>query len=859
MIRLLLVMVVLGTASLAFADDVPLPEAGRAHAIRRTGHIAIDGRLDEASWAEAPVQRGFSQRFPTDGGKAQLETSFAVMFDDQAVYVGVWADDPEPHKIRRLLTRRDVDSPGDAIQVGIDSYHDKRTAYVFMLNAAGVQRDMMLSDDSKEDWTWDAVWTGDVATTAKGWTAEFRIPLNQLRFPQRDAHEWGFQVVRVVSRTQEQAVWSPWPRSGSETVSKFGTVDGIKRLKSARRLELLPYGTAGVQSTPIEDTGDVDRDATGSLGLDLKYGLGPAFTLSATINPDFGQVEADPSQVNLSANEIFFQEKRPFFLEGADLFRLPIGSSNGGIEGAFYSRRIGATPPDSDYTQPVTIYTAAKLTGKTRDGWSVGILDAVTKKTEDETDPARPEISPLTNYMIARVKRDLREGKTALGASATAVNRNLQDSPLEGVLHDQAYSAGLQFEHRWGKNAWSATLGTVTSYVHGTPDAIARTQTSQAHLFQRPDAEGRHFDPTRTSLAGLGGGWMVGRLGDTKHWRFGIGGDFRTPGLELNDAGFMRNADRMVTFYLVEYHDEKPGDHILNYSINYDLFTVSTLEPTLTDVGWVETNANVQFTNYWSAHLGGHVVEGIVEPSTLRGGPRLHTDWSYDANVFVNTDNRKSVQVGFGGYGGVTPARDSRDGGADIGLTIQARSNIDLFVGPSWYRRDDSMQYIAEAADGSGTPHYIFGRINQTSLGMTMRMNWTFSPRLSLQAYAQPFVATGRYTELKDIDNPGAKHYQDRFSVLEGRELALMDEVYTANHNGQFSFDRPDFSFAQLRSNLVLRWEYRPGSSVFAIWSHGQTTGASDGRFQLDRDLRDLASSPGEDIVMVKANYWIGL
>jgi hypothetical protein len=858
MIRLLSVLAVLGSAALAFGDAA-LPAAVRAHAVRRAGSVTIDGRLDEASWTGAPLQRGFSQRFPKDGAKAQLETSFAVLFDDQAIYVGVWADDPEPHNIRRLLTRRDVDSPGDAIQVGIDSYHDKRTAYVFQLNAAGVQRDMMLSDDSKEDWTWDAVWTGDVATTAKGWTAEFRIPLNQLRFPLRDSHEWGFQVIRQVSRTKEQAVWSPWPRSGSEVVSKYGIVDGISSLKQSRRLELLPYASGGVQSTPIEDTENLDREATGAIGLDLKYGLGPAFTLSATINPDFGQVEADPSQVNLSANEIFFQEKRPFFIEGADLFKLPIGSSNGGIEGAFYSRRIGATPPDSDYSQPVTIYTAAKLTGKTRDGWSIGILDAVTGEETDETDPARPVISPLTNYAIARVKRDLREGKTAIGASATAVNRSLQDSPLEDQLHDQAYTGGLQLEHRWGKNAWSATFGTVGSYVHGTPGAIARTQTAQAHLFQRPDAKNVHFDPTRTSLAGFGGGWRFGRIGDTKHWRFGVGGDFRTSGLELNDAGFQRNADRMVTYYFVEYHDEDPGDHILNYAINYDLFTVSTLQPTLTDLGWVEANGNVQFANYWSANFGGHVVQGIVEPSSLRGGPTLHTDWVYDANVFVNTDNRKSVQVGFGGYGSITPARKSVDGGADIGLTIQARSNIDIFVGPSWFRRDDAMQYVAEVADASNQPHFVFARINQTSLGMTMRMNWTFSPRLSLQAYAQPFVATGRYTELKDVDNPGAERFENRFTRLEGNALSLMDGVYTANHNGVFSFDRPDFSFAQLRSNLVVRWEYRPGSTVFAIWSHGQTTGASDGRFQLDRDLRDLANSPGEDIVMVKANYWIGL
>jgi hypothetical protein len=842
----------------------PNPLGGaRAHAIRRTGALAIDGRLDEPAWTSAPRQRGFSQRFPKEGGKAELETSFAILYDDAAVYVGVWADDPEPHNIRRLLTRRDVDSPGDAVTVAIDSYHDRRTAYVFQLNAAGVQRDMMLSDDSKEDWTWDAVWTGDVAMTTTGWCAEFRIPLNQLRFPQRDAHEWGFQVMRAVARTKGQAVWSPWPRSGPETVSRFGVVDGIENLKQGRRLELLPYATGGLESIPREDSngekGDVDLDGIGNAGLDVKYGLGSAFTLSATINPDFGQIEADPSQVNLSGNELFFQEKRPFFVEGADLFKLSIGPTNNGLESQFYSRRIGATPPDDDASAPVTIYTATKLTGKTRSGWSVGLIDVVTAKDRDSTEEGTPVIAPLTNYAVGRIKRDFRDGKTAVGASATAVHRALGGTGLEGLYHDQAYSAGLQLEHRWGaNNAWVANLGTMGSVVHGTPDAIARTQQSNVHLFQRPDAPHLAFDPTRTSLTGFAGGWSVGRLGPTKHWRYGAGGDFKTAGLELNDVGFQRGSDRMITFYSAEYHDEDPGDSLLNYSINGDVYTVSTFEPQLTDLG-IETNGNVQLANYWSINFGGGVNKGFIEPNILRGGPAVHTDTEGRFNVFVNTDSRKRVQVGFGGFGSINPATHSSEGGGDLGITVQARSNIDVFVGPSFFRRNGSAQYVDEVQDENLRAHYVFARINQTNVGMTFRMNWTFSPRLSLQGYAQPFVATGRYSQYKDIDNPRAAKFEDRFTRLEGANLGEMDGVLTATNGGTFQFERPDFNFAQLRSNLVVRWEYRPGSTVFAIWSHGQTFEGVDGRFQLGRDLRELRDTRGEDLVMVKANYWIGL
>jgi hypothetical protein len=328
--------------------------------------------------------------------------------------------------VRRLLTRRDVDGPADSITVAFDSYNDRRTAYAFILNAAGVQRDLLIFDDTNFDDTWDAVWTGDAALTSTGWTAEFRIPLSQLRFAAGATHAWGFQVVRNVGRSQEQTAWSPWPRSGPQIVSKFGVVDGIDGLVPGRRLELLPYVTAGVGVEPL-DAGDPINDHVGwrrNLGLDLKYGLGPAFTLSATINPDFGQVEADPSQVNLGPNELFFAEKRPFFLEGVDLFKLPIGNSDGSVEGAFYSRRIGAAPDTSNLSysylkapSSTTIYGAAKLTGKTAGGWSVGVFDAVTgaesaRIVDDSGAQSDPLVAPLTNYAVGRVKHDFRDGMT---------------------------------------------------------------------------------------------------------------------------------------------------------------------------------------------------------------------------------------------------------------------------------------------------------------------------------------------------------------------------------------------------------------------------------------------------------------
>jgi Domain of unknown function (DUF5916)/Carbohydrate family 9 binding domain-like len=865
---------VAGGAASAGADV--LPTEARARAVRRAGPVVIDGRLDEAVWRDAPHHAGFTQRFPKEGAKASYETSFAVLYDDSAIYVGVWADDPEPHKVRRTLTRRDVEGSADAIAVGIDSYHDRRTAYVFQLNAAGVQRDLLLFDDSQGDDTWDAVWTGDAVVSDRGWTAEYRIPLNQLRFVARESQEWGFQVLRIVARTREEVSWSPWPRTTDEVVSKFGVVGGIERLRPGRRLELLPYATGGFEAMPVE-AGDPLNESfagRGNVGLDLKYGLGPAFTLSATINPDFGQVEADPSQVNLSANELFFAEKRPFFIEGVDLFKLPIGTSDGSAEGVFYSRRIGAAPSalpdDYEYIRAptsTTIYGAAKLTGKTRGGWSVGMFDAVTgQETATIVDEAgavsRPVVAPLTNYTMARVKRDLRGGKTYIGASATAVHRSLAGTGLEELLHDQAYTAGAQLSHKWAKDAWIFDLRTVGSFVHGTEEAIAETQTSQRHLFQRPDARTFRLDPTRTSLSGFGATWKLGQMGNTKHWRYMFGGDLRTAGLELNDMGFQFQSDRVIPFWWVQYHDETPGKQILNYDVSADVFLVGDElagDPRLMDYG-LECNGNVQFANHWRFGYFCNLVRSMWVAGALRGGPSLHVDPRGQVGVFGSTDPSKPVWVSLEAGTGRDPTSDSIDGFISAGVTIQARANVDVFLGPSYSYRNEAMQYVEEAPDELSRPHYVFARLNQTTASMTMRVNWTFSPRLSLQGYAQPFVSTGRYSEYKDVTQAGAQKFSARFVPLGGANLMLAgDDTFTATNDGTFSFSRPDFSFRQLRSTVVLRWEYRPGSSVFAIWSHGRTSDGLDGRFNLGRDLRSLGETDAENVVMVKANYWIGL
>lgn len=859
-------VVVLAMLGVAQADP-------RAKAVRRSGHIAIDGHLDEPAWKDAPQQTDFTQRFPKDGGKSDAVTRFAVLYDNEAVYVGVWADDPHPELVRRLLTRRDVDAPADAVIVAFDSYHDRRTGYAFQLNAAGVQRDILLYDDGNQDDSWDAVWTGDAALTDTGWTAEFRIPLSQLRYPTADKQVWGMQVERIVARTQEQSTWSPWPRSSPSIVGKFGELSGIDGLPANRRLELLPYASAGLDLYPVDmgDTVNKHVNWKKNLGLDLKYGLGPAFTLSATINPDFGQVEADPSIVNLSPNEPFFAEKRPFFLEGTDLFRLPIGNNgDSSVEGAFYSRRIGAVPDTDnlDYNylvqpEPTTIYGAMKLTGKTN-GWSVGVFDAVTggesgTLLDENNQVQQTDLAVLTNYAVARVKRDFRDGQTSIGLSGTAVDRDLDGSVLAETLHDQAYTGGLQISHRFLDNAWLLDIKTLHSWVHGTEDAIANTQLLNRHLFQRPDATDMHFDPTRTSLSGNALTWNFGPSGDTKHWRVNFGGDLRTPGLELNDMGYQTGSDRTIPYLWTQYREDAPGEQILNWQVNGDVFTIDDFHRV--DAYGLEYNGSITFENYWSFNLGGNLEKTLWDPIALRGGPSLRGGTSASFYASMLTDIRKPVWFTLNLNGNRNWTTDMAQLEVDVGATIQARSNIDLYLGPSWITRQDPMQYVDQEPDQSGQLHYILANIRQTTTLLTMRMNWTFSPHLTLQAYAQPFISSGRYSDYKDVDNPTAENFADRFHVLQGHEYAIANGVVSANYNGAaYQFSQPDFDFRQLRSTVVLRWEYRPGSTVFAIWSHGRTSETDfDGRYRFGHDVRALADAPAENVVAIKVNWWLGV
>jgi len=883
MYRSLIVLAILTTTARAQDPDTSIQTTTvHASAHRRTEPITIDGKLDEKAWVDCPPTTGFVQRFPDAGKPPEHDTEFRVEYDDENVYVAVHAKDNEPDKIRGLLTRRDQMSSSDWIMVGIDSYHDRRTGYGFGVNPAGVQRDLIIFDDQNADDSWDAVWTVATSIDRDGWTAEFEIPLSQLRFSPDDQKSWGFQVQRVVARSGEEDVWSPWPKSSNRVVSKFGTLEGMAGLEPARRVEILPYVTGGGVLEESIDAGDPfmrTARARGNAGLDAKLGLGSAFTLAATINPDFGQVEADPSQVNLTANELFFPEKRPFFLEGTDIFQYSTGNGDGpsSSDALFYTRRIGAAPhgDTDDYAyvdapQATTIYGAAKISGKTSSGWSLGVLDAVTGEERARVDAdgdgmiTRPIVEPLSNYAVMRVKKDLREGRTTIGGAITATNRALGGTGLEPTMHDQAYTGGVQLQHRFGKDDLiESNVRLFGSWIHGTTDAISDTEENIRHLYQRPDQGYLHLDPNATSLAGSGFLVELGRF-QGPGWHYGTGFDSKSPGLETNDLGFQRLGDYYLNWAFVEYRKDEPSKNLLAWSASLNAWVFTNYQPLLEELG-SNLFGHATFTNHWDVMGGVTIGNHRWDPMALRGGPALRDDAAYNVFTAVTSDTRKWIYANANLNATIKPAADTWNANLTAGVTVQARSNLDLFLGPSALVATNGAQYVDQEPDTGGTTRYVFATIDEVVTSLTMRANWTFSPHVSLQVYAMPFVATGHYYGLKEATDTHASDYASRFHVYgDAHVMTTADDILNIDRDGDGTVDlqvgKPDFTVRELRSNVVLRWEYRPGSALFFIWSHdGEGSDVGDGRYRFGSDLSQLARTPGEDVVMMKLNYWVGL
>jgi hypothetical protein len=846
---LLLLLPGIGTAIQA-----PIPtERLTMTAVAVAGEVVIDGRLDDSDWARAPVAAGFVQQRPEPGAPETERTEVRVLYDSRNLYVGMRMYDSSPDSIAAQLGRRDAtDLHADRAHVMIDSYLDRRTAFRFAVNAAGVKLDVMQFDDIREDISWNAVW--DVATQidSLGWTAEFRIPFSQLRFipPESGDIVWGINFARDIARRNERTYWAPTEPGANRFVSLFGDLYGLRISRAPTRLELLPYTAARMDRAPAHPDDPFHSGAAGGVdaGLDVMYGLGPNLTLSATINPDFGQVEVDPAVVNLSAFETFFPERRPFFLERADIFNFDLNIGDGGSETLFYSRRIGRAPrggvPEdavfSDIPSGSRILGAAKVTGRVN-GWSVGFLDAVSDGvTARYSDPAGNQhsrlVEPLTNYAVARLSRNFRGGTSGVGMMATAVNRDLSADHLS-FLPSAAYAIGVDARHRFWKDEWEVNATYSGSLVQGSENAIARLQRSPARYYQRPDADHLTYDPTRTSLSGSTARLQVARVAGS--WRGGTILYTRTPGFEVNDLGFQQEADLVIGGVYAGRLQFQPGKVLRTWNLFTNVFTGWTYGGELGYQGY-NVNGGFELLNGWGGGGGTETSPRTLSTSALRGGPALLQSprTNFWANLY--TDRRLPLRFSAGTNGQIK----YETGGGRLSLnttaTFRPSSWLSASLGPSVTWNRDHTQYVGTVRPQNADPIYLHGRLDQTTVSLNTRLNVTFTPDLTLELFAQPFVSAGEYSEFKQVADPRARRFEDRFVAYTG---AVPD---------------PSFNFRSLRGNAVLRWEYRPGSALFLVWQQRRSAVDPHGDFDLGRDFFGALREPGEHVFLAKLTYWLG-
>ena len=812
------------------AQSATAPDTPTARAVRAAEAPRLDGRADDAVWAVAPETDDFRQFSPGEALPARFRTSFRVAYDDRTLYVLVRAYDPRPDSIVALLSRRDIKTPSDWIKVVIDGYHDRRTGMQFMVNPAGVKRDANIYSDVIEDIAWDAVW--DVATSidAEGWTAEFAIPFSQIRYEPGDTQVFGFGIWRDLARYAERDAWPVYRPSFQTFASQLGDLVGIEGIGRNRRLEVLPYVVSKNVSLPRTD-GRWEHPQQQSVGLDFKAGLTSNITIDATINPDFGQVEADPAVLNLSAFEVRFDERRPFFQEGVSLFRC-----NGPCEGIFYTRRVGRTPQlRSSPRDPLSsaIQGAAKITGRFANGTQFGLV-AVSSAREEREDGRT--IEPQTTTLVGRLVRDFRGGRSQLGTMVTGLMRDL-DAGTEPVLRRDAYTVLVQGYHRFA-DRWEVNGYSGQSLTRGSEAAIQRTQLSSVHYHQRPDAD-REFDPDATSMSGSVTAAGLRRYAGRVRWETNF--RYATPNTELNDLGFVTLInDVQVRNQLVLVSTVPKGIYRrANAVFSVDQhWTTGGLPTGLT----AQAHASSEFANFWSGSFTWNASQlGATHcVSCARGGPALRMSPRHSVSFTWDGDARKAVmpELDFSIARGDEGRSWSRRMAAGATARVGARTSASL--GASYERRvDDAQSFGNHGAAFSDTTHYTFTRLGQHILGITARANVTLTPALSLELYAQPFLASLEHSDWRELADPRASGYADRFAPFAGAGTP------------------PDVSRRQFNSNAVLRWEYRPGSVIFVVWQQGRSHAAPfGGDFDAGRDLDGLFGQRPDNTLLVKASYW---
>jgi hypothetical protein len=785
-----------------------------------------------------------------------------VAYDDDAIYVGARCFDAHPESLLVRLSRRDVSVPADRFSFYLDPYHDKRTGYYFLVNAAGTLFDGTLYNDGWEDNSWDGVWEAKTQVDNQGWTAEIRVPYSQIRFQPADRHVWGVNFRRVIQRNSEEVFLVYQPKKESGFVSRWPELHGIENIRPPRAIEVLPYATTKAEYLDV-DPADPFNDGSRFIpngGADLRMGVGSKLTLNATVNPDFGQVEVDPAVVNLSDVETFFGEKRPFFTEGSSIFRF-------GNQGAdsywgfnwpeptfFYSRRIGRgpqgdIPPPPNITQytdaPIatSILGAGKLTGKLSPTVSFGSLLAVTGRemVQLSNSGARTEteIEPLTYYGVARGLKEFRDRRQGFGLMATYAARDFRDPSLRDQLNATSLMTGfdgwtfLDANKTWVISGWSAL-----SHVTGTPTAMTALQTNSRHYLQRPDADHVEVDPNATSISGFGSRYWLNKQKGNVILNSALG--FMNPTFDVADMGFQSRGDvinghfgggyKWTNTTKLKKYQEVLGSVFASYDFQGNKIWNGV---------WL--SGFTEFINNYSLQYSTAYNPQTVNNRRTRGGPLMLNMPGYEGYLYFDTDGKATWFYYIDMYAYTQPEEDSYNWSVSPGVEWKPASNVTLSVGPSYSRNMDDAQWVDNIPDASATDtygvRYVFGDLDQTTLAANIRLNWAFNPTMSLQTYFQPLISAGDYTAFKALARP--KSYE--FTPYDYEALA----------------GNQDFNVKSLRGNAVFRWEYRPGSSLYLVWTQERSGYTPTGDFRMGQDFKDLGDLTPNNVFLVKMTYYI--
>jgi hypothetical protein len=888
-------------------------------AVQRQGSVAIDGRLDEPAWGAATPITKFRQTQPVEGAPSTQRTEVRILYDGGALYIGArMFDSLGARGVRTRLLRRDqqldLDNgnvsqlTSDKLTIILDPFHDHLTRVVLEVNPSGVIGDAMGAGGSNLDPSWDPIWEAATTIDSLGWTAELRIPFSQLRFPSSGREQtWGLEIVRTIDRLNERDVWAFAKKSESTGPVSYGHLTGIVVGERAGDLEILPYVSAQTQGyAPYRgDPLNHVRQSNGQAGVDLRYGLGSNLTVDATINPDFGQVEVDPAVINLSAFETFYPEKRPFFVSSAGAFAFGgfncYFCSNVSSLSLFYSRRIGRAPQLGDYYGSIATYAnlpattgilgAAQITGRTAGGYTIGVLDAVTNQESGAVsmgiDSARHLVSlePPTNYFVARVKRDLGQGATVLGAMVTSTVRSLTDPMLADSLHSHAEAVGGDLLTTWGNRHYSIMGSAAISNVSGSRSSILQTEQSSAHYFQRPDrwpGSGGFFstryDSTATSLRGYSAYVRVGK--DAGDWLWEAETNLRSPGFEVNDLAYMPTADFIWNGANLARQWTVPGSWYQLIFADLGAQTKHSYEGDQTD-RQAQAFLRVDLLNYWSLRTFFVERPTYMDDQLTRGGPVEKHRGYHDGSIFLSSDAPQPVVLQAQVEGLLGTDEYYQELLLQLTVLMKPAPNLSITLGPSADLLHTGQQYVAAIPDQPlpefGNVRYVFSALDQTTVSMDTRVAVAFTPRLTLDVYAQPLLASGHYFAFKQFDHPRVLH-KSIYGVDVGSIARQRDGSYCIDPNGgpasvvpvssgssptagAFALANPDFNTRSLRGNAVLRWEYRPGSTLYLVWQQVRSDDTLYGdvaTFSIGRDRGLLFRAPPQNIISLKMSYWLG-